>query len=88
MRDAPAFDEWALVERERLRILAINALQQLTEGYASLGEYDTALTYARHWLVMAPWREEAHRQVMRLLESSGQREAALVQYVDLPAGTR
>jgi predicted ATPase/DNA-binding SARP family transcriptional activator len=80
VRDAPAFDEWALVERERLRILAINALQQLTEGYASLGEYDTALTYARHWLVMAPWREEAHRQVMRLLESSGQREAALVQY--------
>jgi len=80
VRDAPAFDEWTLVERERLRILAINALQQLTEGHASLGECDTALTYARCWLVMAPWREEAHRKVMRLLESSGQREAALVQY--------
>jgi len=29
---------------------------------------------------MEPWREEAHRQLMRILAHSGQRSAALAQY--------
>ncbi|MBN1666511.1 MAG: tetratricopeptide repeat protein [Anaerolineales bacterium] len=77
---APAFDEWALVERERLRTLMLSALQWLADSYAAQGEPQLALQPARRWLALAPWQELAHRQVMRLLAASHQRQAALLQY--------
>jgi predicted ATPase/DNA-binding SARP family transcriptional activator/tetratricopeptide (TPR) repeat protein len=77
---ASVFEEWALVECERLRMLALKVLQWLVTGYASQRENETALAYARHWLALSPWQEEAHRQMMRLLAATGQREAALMQY--------
>jgi DNA-binding SARP family transcriptional activator len=78
--DAPAFEEWLLVERERLRALAIETLHRLVGYYIGWGEYADGLEYARRLLAMEPWREEAHRQMMRLLALSGQRAAALAQY--------
>lgn len=78
--DAPGFEEWLLVERERLRALAIDALHRLVAYYIGWGEYDTGLDYARRLLEMEPWLEEAHRQMMRLLALSDQRSAALAQY--------
>ncbi|MCI0475685.1 MAG: tetratricopeptide repeat protein [Anaerolineales bacterium] len=78
--DAPAFEEWLLVERERLRALAVEALHRLVTYYIGWGEYADGLDYARRLLAMEPWREEAHRQMMRLLALSGQRGAALAQY--------
>lgn len=39
-----------------------------------------ALEFAMRLLALDPWREEAHRQMMRLLARSGQRSAALAQY--------
>ena len=80
VRNARVFDEWALVERERLRTLAMTALHHLSDGYAKKGEYSTALKFTRRLLVYTPWREEAHRQVMRLLIEAGQPEAAMAQY--------
>src|SRR5205823_7130761 len=41
---------------------------------------EQALQYSYRQLELEPWREEAHRQVMRLLALSGQRSAALAQY--------
>lgn len=78
--DAPAFEEWLLVERERLRALALDALHRLVTYYIGWGEYADGLNYARRLLALEPWREEAHRQMMRLLALSGQRGAALAQY--------
>lgn len=78
--DAPAFEEWLLVERERLRAQAVDALHRLVAYYFSWGEYDPGLDYARRLLEMEPWWEDAHRQMMRLLALSGQRSAALAQY--------
>ena len=78
--DAPAFEEWLLVERERLRALAIETPHRLVAHYIGWGEYADGLDYARRLLAMEPWREEAHRQMMRLLAFSGQRSAALAQY--------
>ena len=80
VRNASVFEEWALIERERLRTLAMGALQQLSEGYAQQGEYAVALDFARHLLIYTPWREQTHRQVMRLLEANDQPEAAMAQY--------
>ena len=39
-----------------------------------------ALGYGQRLLQLAPWDEEAHRQVMRLLAWTGQREAAMRQF--------
>lgn len=78
--DALAFQEWALAERERLRVMVLQALQCLVEGYASQTKVEKALICARRLLALDPWREEAHCWLMRLLARSGQRAEALVQY--------
>ena len=78
--DAPQFEEWALLEREYQRTLAISHLSQFVEHEAARGETARALEAARRLLALDPWREEAHRQVMRLLAQQGHRTAALAQY--------
>jgi DNA-binding SARP family transcriptional activator/predicted ATPase len=76
----PAFEEWALFEGERLQRLALEALGRLSDWYQNQGKVERALEYAWRQVELEPWREEAHRQVMRLLAIGGQRSAALAQY--------
>jgi len=78
--DSPAFEEWVLMQRERLQRVALEIFSQLTAGYAQQRQYDRALFYAWQQLDLDPWREDAHRQVMRLLALSGKRTAALAHY--------
>jgi len=80
VRGAPAFEEWMLAERERLRTLALLILQQLLTQYTARGEYKAGILCARRLLALAPWREETHRELMRMLALTGQRSAALAQY--------
>ncbi len=78
--NSPAFEEWLLLNRERLRRQILEALQRLAEHYEKRGEYRHALQYAWRQVELEPWRERAHRQLMRLLTLTGQRSAALAQY--------
>jgi DNA-binding SARP family transcriptional activator len=78
--DAPAFEEWMLIERERLRQRALDALQNRAVLAAELGAYQEGITCATRLLAIDPTREEAHRQLMLLLALGGQRGAALAQY--------
>ena len=80
VRDAPAFDEWLLLQREQLRDLVIRALDFLIAGYTRRGDHADGIACATRLLALEPWREEAHRQLMLLLARSGQRSAALAQY--------
>jgi WD40 repeat protein/DNA-binding SARP family transcriptional activator len=80
LADSPEFEEWALVTRQRLHRLALEALHELAGRYQAAGEHERALTYAYRQLELDPWRERAHRQVMELLALTGQRAAALAQY--------
>jgi DNA-binding SARP family transcriptional activator len=77
---SPEFEEWALLARERLHRLALDALHGLARHYLERGQYERALPYAWRQVDLDPWREEAHQQVMRLLAYSGRRGAALAQY--------
>ncbi|HSJ56285.1 MAG TPA: BTAD domain-containing putative transcriptional regulator, partial [Anaerolineae bacterium] len=77
---APAFEEWLVVERERLRDLAIKVFYALAGYYGARGENDAAIDYASRLLVLEPWHEEAHRQIMLLHARSSRRSAALAQY--------
>ena len=74
------FQEWMLLLEERCHRRAAGALSQLVRCYARRGEHELALRYARRHVALEPWREEAHRHIMRALALSGQRNAALIQY--------
>jgi DNA-binding SARP family transcriptional activator/predicted ATPase len=78
--DALPFEEWTLVQRERLERLAVEALGHLAGGYGARGEYQAALPHAWRRVELDPWQEAACRDLMRLLALSGQREAALAHY--------
>ncbi len=84
--DSAEFEEWLVVQRERLHHQVLAALDHLAEAYLAQGNYDLALTYARQQIELEPWQERAHQQAMRALALSGQRAAALAQY-DLCART-
>ncbi|MEM7125208.1 MAG: BTAD domain-containing putative transcriptional regulator [Chloroflexota bacterium] len=80
VQDAPEFEQWVLVERARLRELALDKLNWLLESYQAKHEWSAAIRYARRILTLEPWREETHHQLMLMLAQSGQRSAALAQF--------
>ncbi len=80
VRDAPEYEEWLLAQRARYRELAMHSLHALTELLTAQGEYARAVESAARLLALDPWREEAHRQLMRLKARTGQRSAAIAQY--------
>lgn len=77
LRDAPEFEQWALVERERLRLLAINGLQQLIELQEERGAFVEVLQSAERLLAIEPLLESVHRTKMLMLARTGQRALAL-----------
>lgn len=80
LEGCPAFEQWALLERERLRNLVISAYQQLVTQTAAAGQLESAIHHAEQLLHLDPLHEPAHRQLMRLLAQTGRRAAALAQY--------
>lgn len=79
-RDCQRFEEWVVVERERLQRLVLEALEALAVFHLHRQEYDRGIAHATRLLALDPLRESAHRQMMRLLARQGQRGAALAQY--------
>lgn len=80
LRDAPLFEEWVRPLQERYRQMAMEAIYRLAKYHTEQKQYSTAITLANRLLLLEPWMEEAHRQLMLLLALSGQRSAALTQY--------
>jgi WD40 repeat protein/DNA-binding SARP family transcriptional activator len=74
------FEEWVLIQREVLQRQALDLFALLAAYHEEQDEYEQARRFARRQIELEPWREEAHRQLMRLLARSGQRAAALAQY--------
>jgi len=81
LKDSPAFEEWALLKREWLHRSAIHAFTRLADYYEQRGDYQQAQRCILRQLELDSWREEAHRQLMRVLVLAGQRSAALAQYL-------
>lgn len=80
VRNAPLFEEWMLLKRERLRDMLIDTLQTLATRHLRDKEYHAALNATRRLLNIEPWRESGHLQQMQALVGLGQRTAALAQY--------
>lgn len=78
--NAPDFETWVLLERERLRQVAIKALFYLAQEAERRGDLAGSIELTRRILALEPWLEEAHHHLISLLARSGQRGAALAQY--------
>ena len=76
----PAFEEWLVPERERLRELAQKALAKLAGLHERGGNIEASIEATQRLLALDPLREEAHRMLMRLYARDGRRGAALRQY--------
>ena len=83
VRDAPVFDEWLAGQRDRLRGVALQALHRLAAHHAAQGASAAACAHLKRAIELEPWREDAHRRLMRVLARSGDRTAALAHYDDL-----
>jgi DNA-binding SARP family transcriptional activator len=77
LNDAPDFEAWISLERERLHRLAIEGLHRLVSYYLATGQYKVGLERARRLLALDQFDEVAHSQLMRLLVWNQQRDAAL-----------
>lgn len=74
------YDEWLLIERERLRHRYVVGLSRLMTHFTSLGSLEPAIALGRCILALDPLREAVHRSMMELFMRSGHRAAALKQF--------
>jgi hypothetical protein len=74
------FDGWLRGERERLRASIVAALTRLLALDSAAERHADAIRACSRLLELDPLREEAHRSLMRLLATQGQRSAALQHY--------
>jgi len=74
------YDDWALRERERLRLLYLESLSTLLRHYSETSTMDDALRCGQQILTLDPLREDVHREVIRLHLRRGHRGLALEQY--------
>jgi DNA-binding SARP family transcriptional activator len=65
------YDDWVLLERERLRQLHMHALEALADRLAAAGRYGEAIQAAHAAVAAEPLRESAHRSVIRIHLAEG-----------------
>jgi len=80
LRDSPCFEDWQFFQTEKLRQVYASALQRLTNLLYQGGAFTEAIVFARRWLALDNFNEEAHRLLMKIFDSSGQRHLAIRQY--------
>jgi DNA-binding SARP family transcriptional activator len=74
------YDDWVLVERERLRGLYVAGLIRLMEHEARRGALATAIELAQRVLKVEPLRETVHRRLIELHAANGDPGGAVRQY--------
>lgn len=79
LREEP-FEDWLRVERERLRAIAISALEKLVAYYFTMEDFAHCAQAATRLLVLEPLREDIHRALMRAYAAQDRFNLALKQY--------
>jgi DNA-binding SARP family transcriptional activator/pimeloyl-ACP methyl ester carboxylesterase len=74
------FEDWLRVERERLRAMAVTALDKLVAHYAIINDAASCALAATRLLAIEPLREDIHRALMRAYAAQGRINLALKQY--------
>ena len=74
------FEDWLRIERERLRAMAVTALDRLVAQYSATNDPASCVRAATRLLAMEPLREDAHRVLMRAYAAQGRINLALKQF--------
>jgi LuxR family maltose regulon positive regulatory protein len=74
------YADWCSLERERLRERHLDALESLAGLYARRGNLQRAVEEYERLVAQDPYRETAHRELMRCHFRLGDRVAAIRQY--------
>ena len=69
-----------MVERERLEMRYLSSMEQLAGLYADRGQLQVAIGWSQQVLAQDPYRETAHRELMRNYLRLGDRASATRQY--------
>lgn len=80
MDDCPELASWLSQARRHWHERVAHLLAELAARAGERQEWLAGLSWVDRLLALDPWREEAHRDKMRMLARSGQRDAALAQY--------
>jgi DNA-binding SARP family transcriptional activator len=73
-------EEWLVLERQRWDLLRLHALERLAERFAADGRHVDALEAGLAAVAIEPYRESAHRAVIRAHLAEGNTASALAQY--------
>jgi DNA-binding SARP family transcriptional activator len=74
------YDDWLIPDHDRLRERFLTAIDRLTDLAMARSDYETALRHARRLVQEDPFREEAHRRVMRIAALLGRHNDAIRQF--------
>jgi DNA-binding SARP family transcriptional activator len=74
------YDDWVLVERERLRQLQLHALERLSEHLLERRRFGHAAEAALAAVRIEPLRESSHRALIRVHLAEGNHGEAVLQY--------
>ncbi len=80
LKDCQEFNEWTLLEAQRLQNQAVGMLTQLVMIHQKRGNTNQMLAYASQWVALDPYDEAGHRALMLAFALTGQWKAALHQY--------
>ncbi|MEM7117133.1 MAG: tetratricopeptide repeat protein [Chloroflexota bacterium] len=78
--DAPRFQEWLIIERERLRQTVLTAFRTLCQEYVKRADWPAVVAVAKRWLTVDELNEEAVYQLIQALSASGELNAARQAY--------
>ncbi|MBI1877196.1 MAG: AAA family ATPase [Chloroflexi bacterium] len=78
--DLPEFDDWAMVERERYRRLAVGGLIKLSQLYEAQQDFRAGLKTLDQALAFDPLQEDLQRLALRLHYLAGDRAGAIRRY--------
>lgn len=79
LADSP-YEEWALGDRERLRLLYVDVANRLADLLLVSGDVDASLRVSTKVLRQEPCDELTHRRLIRCYGQTGQRNLAIDQY--------
>lgn len=74
---------WVLAEREQREQAYLGAMERLAERALAAGEREEAVRFLRRCATAAPFRQSAHRALMRALQQAGELQAAVEVYQEL-----
>ena len=80
LTECPDFEEWFQLQRDSQHRRLLSLLEQLSNYYEQVADYNQALPFALRHAELEPLSENAQRQLMRLYALNGQDSAALHQY--------